>query len=645
MFKVDDNNLALRLIGLYLHPMDSSVCNNLRGGWYPFGHYEEPQNGYVNVPPVSEIEANIYRRNNAPRVTVSCIVGKNGSGKSTLLEIMYKIVNNLACRLTDSKAIPMSTNLAYANGIRAELYYQCDGKLNRIVCMDQVVTVFRENNYGIMAKVDVNERKFDEILRQFFYTIAVNYSIYSFNEDDNATIKGKLKQNSWVEGLFHKNDGYMTPITLVPYRNHGIIDVNRENFLAHQRILTFSLLFFAKRKQFPYGYRPKVVSFKINESYRENTWNKFLNNHKNWNAEILKDFRVEIEDVWEDFVSKDLAVTFGTGTKMYNLVLFYLSYKSLKICLTYSDYYDLVGADLLRGIEQDQDADSFEKLGAYMPAIAKRVVAKIQNEPVNHLTLKIHQCLEYIRRHDSILEGSIDAYTFIERHPVKTYDDVFLFLMYPSFFDMDIEYVRVNKRTVVISNYYSDGNTSFSLSKMSSGEKQMMNMISYVIYHLKNVQSVDADNYRIPYHHVNLVFDEAELYYHPEYQRRFISMLLESLTTAGIDRRKIRSVNLLVATHSPFILSDVLTENTLYLSDGLPKKVERQTFGSNYYDMLRSSFFFTDSPIGDVASKSIKRWIQGAKRRGKSPSDEILRLVGDSFIAQYLRNMDEDVQD
>lgn len=122
-------------------------------------------------------------------------------------------------------------------------------------------------------------------------------------------------------------------------------------------------------------------------------------------------------------------------------------------------------------------------------------------------------------------------------------------------------------------------------------------------------------------------------------------MLLECLNAAGIDRRKIRSVNILIATHSPFILSDVLTENTLYLSKGNPVKVDKQTFGANYYDMLRSSFFFTNSPIGDVAAKAMKRWIQSAQRNGKAPSDEIMRMVGDSFIANYLLNIEENVQD
>lgn len=51
-------------------------------GWYPFGQYAEPVNGFVDVHPLSEVESTIYRINSRiPRITVNCIVGKNGAGK------------------------------------------------------------------------------------------------------------------------------------------------------------------------------------------------------------------------------------------------------------------------------------------------------------------------------------------------------------------------------------------------------------------------------------------------------------------------------------------------------------------------------------------------------------------------------------
>lgn len=140
----------------------------------------------------------------------------------------------------------------------------------------------------------------------------------------------------------------------------------------------------------------------------------------------MENFRVELENVWEDFVSGDLVAVFGKDSEMYKLVLFYLSYKSLKICLTYNDYYDQLGLDLLKGIDKTKHESDIKYLNAHLPMIAERVVEKIKEQPINHITLKIHQCLDYIKRHESRTEARETAYTFISRSPAK--------LMRKSFF-------------------------------------------------------------------------------------------------------------------------------------------------------------------------------------------------------------------
>ena len=78
---------------------------------------------------------------------------------------------------------------------------------------------------------------------------------------------------------------------------------------------------------------------------------------------------------------------------------------------------------------------------------------------------------------------------------------------------------------------------------------------------------MEDDTFRVSYGHINLVLDEVELYSHPEYQRTFVADLLDRLSWLQINY-PIKSINILLVTHSPFILSDIPKSNILYLKEG-----------------------------------------------------------------------------
>ena len=81
----------------------------------------------------------------------------------------------------------------------------------------------------------------------FFYTLVNNYSHYAYNLKDfsdeiNKGSGGNSEEEKyWLYRVFHKNDGYQTPISLHPYRMWGNIDVNREKELSDQRLLSLIL--------------------------------------------------------------------------------------------------------------------------------------------------------------------------------------------------------------------------------------------------------------------------------------------------------------------------------------------------------------------------------------------------------------------
>lgn len=64
----------------------------------------------------------------------------------------------------------------------------------------------------------------------------INYSLYAYNSE---ILKGECSNSkSWIDGLFHKNDGYQTPVVITPMRISGNIDVNKEEYLSRQRLLS-----------------------------------------------------------------------------------------------------------------------------------------------------------------------------------------------------------------------------------------------------------------------------------------------------------------------------------------------------------------------------------------------------------------------
>lgn len=74
-----------------------------------------------------------------------------------------------------------------------------------------------------------------------------------------------------------------------------------------------------------------------------------------------------------------------------------------------------------------------------------------------------------------------------------------------------------------------------------------------------------------------------------------------------INRTNIRSINIIIVTHSPFILSDLPETNILFLdkSEEYTNEKTSTTLGANIYDLLKNGFFL-EYAIGDLIQMKLR---------------------------------------
>lgn len=162
--------------------------------------------------------------------------------------------------------------------------------------------------------------------------------------------------------------------------------------MAQQRITALSILGMSKKRQFPAGYYPKTLSYKINFNYKAEKLERFIKSNSQFNAEMLKSIIHQLELKWEKYAGDKLEELYNVNSDEYQLVLFYMAYKTLKICLTYNDYFEILNVNKLKKI-YDEGSDSFiEYQRKSFPEIAEKIILKVQKSPNDHITLKIFQC-------------------------------------------------------------------------------------------------------------------------------------------------------------------------------------------------------------------------------------------------------------
>lgn len=682
----------------------------------------ESQNGGIEKITVEDnaFDSNEYlysRTDKWLNISVSAIVGQNGTGKSTIVDTVIRLVNNLSAAIIGEEYVYSSAqHLHYIDNVYASLAVYRNNKVLVLTCkgrkltlttysadLDELDRLYSETNAHVRETYNIEETNevlngnepVDKILppqeskrhllEDWFYTLVSNYSLYAYNYRDyeyEVTNEAKLEYFQrlnpemmeedcyWLKGVFHKNDGYQTPVVIHPMREDGYINAAKVNMLGKQNLI--SLAFEQRDFAFPFrviNQTHHIVGFFIYRN-KYDTQKSFV---EQWirrrfkvsdeQASKLANLERPIKDFWREVLGPDYRPVYKDPT--YCKAWDYLAYKTIKVIWTYK-HYKTVWDNMMHHYDEAQFKKDLKDL----------------LRDSSHRTLKIRQTLAYLKYREEkgyyLNSVNVDVDSAWEWISGKIGQNLYHGNDYHKLEKEDLlppPFLEVVLRLVDNEHYeaYKEGKAEDDIipfGGLSSGERQIAYTIGNILYHLKNLESGKQDlnanrdhATAIKYDYVNIMLDEVELYFHPDLQRRFLGLLVDSI--GGLKMDSCLGVNISLITHSPFVLSDIPSGNILYLSRDKNDKLRHSTFAANIHDLFDDAFFLPNT-MGTIAQRKVEELVDyyNAMRllkekksswrplvnRTLEQQDEamakmqyVANIVGDSYLHDELTDMVEEI--
>ena len=308
-------------------------------------------------------------------------------------------------------------------------------------------------------------------------------------------------------------------------------------------------------------------------------------------------------------------------------VLANLIYYNLINTIADQDFIRTEAYDFLVRWCNTYNEDTLNILNFYREYVAKEQM----NETLRTFLNDIHWCLEIVDEICSF-DDNIGYYIDIRNEDGSLYNLV--------------EHLLSNR--IYLTAKFFDMSYSHSLhdiTVLSSGEQELLNLLSR-LYYAVVIAPTKFDNLRSP---SLLLLDEAEIGFHPEWQRQYVNQLCKFIRLLLVPAG--HNFQIVLTSHSPIILSDIpkccttfLKEERGFVVNNSEEQVE--TFAENIFNLYRRSFFMEDGLIGEFASNKIEELKARIEQCHSCKEMNIIKtdinIIGDAFIKRYLQSKLDD---
>ncbi|KAA8679663.1 AAA family ATPase [Vibrio gigantis] len=175
-------------------------------------------------------------------------------------------------------------------------------------------------------------------------------------------------------------------------------------------------------------------------------------------------------------------------------------------------------------------------------------------------------------------------------------------------------------------------NFKYGWNGFSTGEFAKLNIFSELYNYIHEQKNRSISNHLI-------VMDEVDLYLHPDWQRTFFSELLEFIKIEF----PINTVQIILSTHSPIIISDFLPEDIISLDriNGTTKIVESFGFASHITDLYVDGMHL-NSTFGEHSKKAISQLLKRANNSSLTALDlNLIRKIKSKNIQNMILGYDD----